>query len=765
MHKILSIFKLIDRLFSRSTLPKIHRPVLSEQAFNSYFLQKLLNENIAAVDNDTTSDASEYANHIALAFRQKIGDRFFLHPSTVDELCQTANRSYPTWKPQLIESIFKTLNIGLTVYSTQGPRLSKDFPWRLLPMGPGKDSLYPFRPHRFAFLPRLALATFQQLISPNQLLNVIDSWIDEADKGENQFCYGSNLVVIQRILATIWAWLFLAARPAVWNAEGLGLESRLLRILWADAKFLESRIGSSAPNNHLLADRFAAYFLQTVIPEFIEQIDTDAEIKFQAELLRQTYEDGGSFEHSSHYHEFACEMGVAYLLLCRRQSRSPDPQISRRVEALLRFQAALTGPYAKPLAIGNATEDTLFPLDNDEAWCSGALREIYRALYDANVASTPKEDPSIERAFWLLGGKIRKSDNNTGDDFLCQSFPKGGIHVYPDMKLGGRLVFRSGPFLDTPIAAGHVHADLLSVYLSLGGHTILEDAGTYTYRGLPERWAENSPNWRSYFAGPEAHNTLSISGHDPFGRINGDFRNFNLTPRVQCRYSIGSSLAWSEGMLHQADVYTGYIRGCIHVKDCYWIIYDDPPPLRTENQSSWYGFQCVPGSRILTLEPGILQIMNDSVNFTMVTSLPCPPIILEGSLSPLGGWVSPRYGLRLPAPQIRYNLNPFHRHPSAFAITTPSGAIPKSIDVQMTSDGVLIMRLETNNGEDLLILNSDIHGVCAYDDLVFEGQLLWVRLEKKRPVTLRWLNGYRVVWQKHRLFLNFKENIGNMPIL
>lgn len=761
------MYQLVHRLLGKligSNRSEIYQPILSERAFNSYISHRC--SDILSIDKNDAYE-SGYTDRIALAFRERIGLRFFVHSDDVNKLCQQAYQPDSMWSHQLTKSVSEALNDGIAIYGAQGPKLSGEFPWRLIPVGPGGDSLYSVKPHRFAFLPRLALATYQQLIPATHLLNIVESWIKGAEEGKSSFFYASNLVVIQRILATTWAWLFLSARPVSWGIEGLGLEGCLLRILWADIQFLIPRIGFSAPNNHLLADRFVACFIQMVIPEFSQQIGSDVEKKFCDELLRQTFDDGGSFEHSAHYHEFACEMGVAYLLLCHKQGRTPDEKIYHRVEALLRFQAALTGPNTNPLAFGNATEDTLFPLDSGGGWCSGALREIYRALFDGRSAPASNNDPTIERAFWLFGGKIRRSDNNAAaddDDLICQSFPKGGIHVYPDTKLGGRLVFRSGPLCNSSIAAGHTHADLLSVYLSIGEQIVLGDAGTYTYRSLSRRWPENSPDWRNYFAGPAAHNTLCIEGHDPLGKISGDFRRFDITPPVQCHYSIGPSLAWCEGELSDVEIYSGYVRGCVHVTGHYWVIYDDPSLLKIANQLSWYGFQCAPNSQLSVISSAILQIESNGKSFFLATSLSHPPEVLEGSMNPLGGWVSPGYGSLLSAPQIRYRLE--HCYPSAFVITTQLEMVPESINVSIEDDrSFIVLHLKNANNKDLLLINRHVDSTCVYSDLTFDGRVLWVRFRGERPVLLRWIDGCRVSWEKYGISLDLERITDNTFIL
>ena len=746
LRKILPLRRMMRRVIVRcrgSAKPSIHRPELSEQAFAAFLVKIRLIGNASGNISDT-SQASAGMRDAALEFRERIGKRFFVHPDSVNRLCQEAYRSHPAWRNQLANSVTELLNSGLPVYGRPGPRLTGGFPWLSLPLGPGGDSLYPFRAHRFAFLPRLALAVFQEIIPPACVLEIVESWMAEAATGRNPFCYGTNLVVIQRMLATIWAWVFLAARPPSNTSEGLGLESRLLRILWTDAQFLKSRLGASVANNHLLVDQFAAVFLQTVLPEFLARDDRGAEDTFRDELLRQTYEDGGGFEHSTHYHEFACEMGAAYLLLCRRQGRSADEQIKARVAAMLYFHSALAGPDAIPLPIGNATEDPLFPLDDGGGWCPGALRELYRSLFKADIAPAPVDDASVERAFWLLGGDLRSFEENTEDSGIL-SFPKAGFHLYPDNVLGGQLIFRTGPDEDAPVVAGHMHADLLSVYLSLNGHPVLVDAGTYSYRGPAHRWPPGTPAWRPYLAGPAAHNTLTIEGYDPLGPIQGDFRRFDIPARVSCQQGSGAGLSWSEGRLLHAGPYSGYTRGCIHVPGCYWIIYDRLPLVQGNGgRKRWYGFQFAPGVRIQTRGgTTTVDLPNDAGRCWLVTNLPDAPLILEGSTDPLGGWVSPRYGEILPAPQLRY---PLGLTTSVFVFTTQSGTIPAAVHVEPLLDRGLAIRLATEVGEDLLILNDNPDTVqpLRFEGLNLEGRLLWVKIANGETANLRWLDSQRV---------------------
>ena len=70
---------------------------------------------------------------------------------------------------------------------------------------------------------------------------------------------------------------------------------------------------------------------------------------------------------------------------------------------------------------------------------------------------------------------------------------------------GCHLVFDAGPLGYLGIAA-HGHADALSFCLAIDDAWWLVDPGTYAYHSAPE--------WRSYFRGTSAHNTIRVNGND-----------------------------------------------------------------------------------------------------------------------------------------------------------------------------------------------------------------------------------------------------------
>lgn len=93
---------------------------------------------------------------------------------------------------------------------------------------------------------------------------------------------------------------------------------------------------------------------------------------------------------------------------------------------------------------------------------------------------------------------------------ISESEP-AGVHTFP---VSGYTVVREADFLLTfdhgplgmPPLYNHGHADALAVTLSKNGKPFFVDPGTYRYNGVPE--------WRKYFKGTRAHNTVTVDGED-----------------------------------------------------------------------------------------------------------------------------------------------------------------------------------------------------------------------------------------------------------
>jgi hypothetical protein len=199
------------------------------------------------------------------------------------------------------------------------------------------------------------------------------------------------------------------------------------------------------------------------------------------------------------------------------------------------------------------------------------------------------------------------------------------------------LTFDHGP-LGMPPLYNHGHADALSVTLTKEDQQILVDPGTYRYNGVPE--------WRRYFKGTRAHNTVTIDG---------------LDQAVQ-----ETSFMWSHpykvkflGMSEQGDEFlvkanhNGYSR----LKEKVWherlILFANKTDFLIKD--SFYGEGMHKFELNYHLHPDALLTKNEdwwliSINgvelFLKLTDEP-DFILVSGQKDPLLGWYSPSYGIKI----------------------------------------------------------------------------------------------------------------------
>ena len=354
-----------------------------------------------------------------------------------------------------------------------------------------------------AFATRFAIAAIHDPSVLSQLESILEGWMNTVSSQGCRPAYQSNLVVIQRIVALFWTGLIVAANLSKTSTSVL---HSLARIIASDIEFLRPRLGSSVANNHLLADRFGEWFIFSLVHERNSRADERivTELAFAQELCRQSHEDGTSFEHSSHYHEVAVEMASFYVFFSRAQGCSVRPDVANRLRKMLEFQTAIAGNQDTIFAFGNAVEDPILPLDDDNQWGAGSWRLLLSQPSRSQAKLTT--DTTHQRAFWLsalsANEPLKSADVIDQSTPPIQCFDDGGFVVIDDDLSDIHLVFRTGPSPDSEIYGGHMHSDLLSLVASHHGHPVLVDPGTYSYR-----LNESDPVvWRRYFAGPDAHN-------------------------------------------------------------------------------------------------------------------------------------------------------------------------------------------------------------------------------------------------------------------
>lgn len=661
--------------------------------------------------------------------------RFFMTTEEISDAIRSLSTEFPIRAKALRSGYENWYSILNAKYHPD--RKDSVLDWTAAPTGPGEDNLYRDRFQMFVFAPLLARAQVQGCDTRSELQQMLLTWVQRNYTASGSPGYASPLLCVFRITCLSWSLMYLLSA----HSEDRELEWLMLKILFADVDYLDRLLGCSFGNNHLLADGFALWYAGFLFPQFRRSRHwmRRGEQIWLRELQRQILPDGCSFEHSIHYHELACEMASAYLLLNRKNRCAVSDRVRALICKMLTFHSAIAGPAARAPQIGDAVEDSLFPLDAALTCPTRSLQLVAAQLCsNATVADIDADDPDAEIAHWLLGARRSLPALDFGK--RLQHFPDGGICILPDSDPSTRLIFRTGPREAAPVTPGHMHDDLLSIYLDIRGRAIIVEPGTYTYRSRRHPWPPTSPAWRSHFLSAAAHNGPYIEDTEPLDRVPRDFPSGQIASHVLTRIRADTTgLRWIEASIASQTLYNGHLRGVVHVTDQFWFIYDRfrmDLPRRLS-----FGFQFAPDCDVRIVDSNAIQVTTDHATLNLIASIQAPEIFSAKPSRPQG-WVSPRYGVLAPSTMVRFPVSA-NRETNVAGFLLGSGFEHSRLEL-ICSDGGIAMCCSQGDHRDILLLNhsgSDIHAF----GFSFEGAVCWIRCKDNHVETVRWADARRLI--------------------
>jgi uncharacterized heparinase superfamily protein len=385
-------------------------------------------------------------------------------------------------------------------------------------------------------------------------------------------------VTARRVLNWLYAWQRLPeVSDALAAALGEGIAAQVAHV----------RATLTPERNHRTLELYSLLVAALALPSRFDGLLDFAVRELHANLLRDFRPDGVHREASTHYHMIALRSFVGALENCRRYGVALSAEFLERVSAACDFARACRRP-----------DGTIPALSDSDTGRYDELLALAARLLDRDELRAPATAPA--------------------------SFPDGG---YFFQRAGGRyLVLDCGPLGD----GGHGHYDLLSVEAWDGPRPLVLDPGRFTY-------AEGTPNWRRWFRGTAAHNTVCVDGLDqtPYarGRSSAPAAAGRLLGRVT---AAGLDVLAAEA---RSPVYDAvHVRRVALVDGAYWVIEDR----LTAPSSHRYDlrFHLAPGPA--ELGPGGAVLGRDAA-LTVAGA---------GSLSLEDGWISPRYGIRHAAPVV-----------------------------------------------------------------------------------------------------------------
>jgi hypothetical protein len=325
-------------------------------------------------------------------------------------------------------------------------------------------------------------------------------------KESNPFMMGVNWKSPLEAGLRLISWAYVSFLTTAWNKDRKACDQLFAATVYHHQYFIRKFFSKhSSANNHLVGEMAGLYVASVVWPWYEESTDwrSFARRKLIQEIVRQVEPDGVGCERAIEYQLFILEL---FLLAGALGQAVGDPfpqEYWNRIDRMMAFLSA----------ISNRTDSLPMFGDGDSGQVI-ALPETIQERSRALVRIKQCDDGAVTRnlrSTLLLWGQSRKEipvDPAQGTPPSLQVFPEGGycvLTVDRDSEDEIVVVVDAGPLGLAPLNA-HGHADALSFWLSYGGREFLIDPGTFTYY--------SSAQWRSYFRGTAAHNTIRIDGKD-----------------------------------------------------------------------------------------------------------------------------------------------------------------------------------------------------------------------------------------------------------
>lgn len=410
---------------------------------------------------------------------------------------------------------------------------------------------------------------------------------------------------------------------------------RIREILAAHAFWL-TRFPSrfSSANNHLIAEAAGEYLIGIAMPDLTcaGAMAAKARKVLETEIEKQILPDGVAAEQSPTYGAFSIEFALLAALAARHQGDPFGSTFGSRLEHFAGWIAAISSNCAAP-AICDDDEGRVIAMCEPEPRYPAAIANASMAFLGrpSPVAAT---HPHLRDAIF---GEAAQAEPRAQSGVI--TFREGGYSVLNAEIRGrrARLIMDHGPLGYLSIAA-HGHADALSVLLSIDGEPILVDPGTYLYH--------SGGAWRDWFRSTRAHNTLTLAGADQ-SLMSGAF---NWSHKAHARLVEASETS----ILAEHDGYAKRL-GATHRRHVH-VIEDG---LRIEDEVCGKRH---PVELVFQFAPGLAVRIDGAVasvskNDTPIAAFALPDANLEiatGEDRFDGGWVSPSFGVKIPAPRLSW---------------------------------------------------------------------------------------------------------------
>jgi hypothetical protein len=518
------------------------------------------------------------------------------------------------------------------------------------------DCKYLWEPNRHLHLVTLAqaYALTSQPRFIHALREQLDSWFVACPfrMGVN---WSSSLEAALRLINWSAAWhLVGGAHSRLFDGEeGESFRQRWLVSVYQHAEFISGHLSlHSSANNHLIGEVAGLYLAGATWPHWPRSTQWRVRGKalIEREALLQNAPDGVNREQAVSYQQWELDLLLIPLLASRARGDDFPPAYAARIEAMLVYLASIMDAGGNVPMFGDADDGYVVRLDARPGFCRFRSLLATGAVMFGRGDFKAKAGGLDDKTRWLLGASadydFDRLDTSAAHLPIRREFPDGGYYVLGtefETPAEIRLVADAGPLGYREIAA-HGHADALSFTLSVAGLEFLVDPGTFAYH--------TEADWRSYFRGTAAHNTVRVDGFDQ-SQQGGNFMWLRKARAGCLRWSTDAERdsfeGWQDGYMVLADPVMHQRRIELD-KGARRIAIQDVLEMRASHEVEIL-FHCHEACKVrqqgnrITLSRNGKAILLDLPEGGEVE-------ILRGSDAPIGGWISRAFDRKEPAPTI-----------------------------------------------------------------------------------------------------------------
>jgi hypothetical protein len=473
----------------------------------------------------------------------------------------------------------------------------------------------------------------------------VQDWLES-----NPYAHGVNwacaMDVALRAVSWVWGFYYMSDASSCRDPK---FRAALMRALYMHAEFTFTYLERADVNgNHYLCDGVGLVFLATffrgarradgwlaVGREIVEQ-----------EIIRQTTADGVDFEQSTAYHRLVLECFVTSYELLKRHGHTVPLDSLTRLERMCEFVQAYTKPDGRVPLIGDADDGRVQMLGtpgvngvNDHRYLLSTAAVLFsRADFKTTAGQCWDE------TFWMLGPEAcRRFDElpQITAPLASQAFADGGVYVLRAPETGTHLIVDCAE-VGMNGRGGHGHNDILGFELFMAGCNLVTDCGSYLYT--------TSREWRNRFRSTAFHSGVQVDDEEVNRFVSPD-------ALWQLKYdAVPEGAAMTRGA--DADTFrgghTGYARlasPVMHIREID--VHKTSPCVVVRDRLDGAGEHTLTWR--FHLDPAVsadldghgVRLSCGTREFWLRSDLPA-----TFTLSIEDGWVSPSYGVKVPAPIV-----------------------------------------------------------------------------------------------------------------